>query len=71
LVVADETNLSCGIASEISAIVAEQGFGSLRAPILRVTRPDIPTPFSKPLEDAITPTAERICAAVRQVMKDS
>jgi acetoin:2,6-dichlorophenolindophenol oxidoreductase subunit beta len=69
LVVADETNLSCGIASEISAIVAEHGFGSLRAPILRVTRPDIPTPFSKPLEDAITPTAERICAAVRQVMK--
>jgi len=68
LVVADETNLSCGIASELSAIVAEHGFKSLRAPILRVTRPDIPTPFSKPLEDAITPTAERICAAVRQVV---
>jgi pyruvate/2-oxoglutarate/acetoin dehydrogenase E1 component len=68
LVVADETNLSCGIASELSAIVAEHGFKSLRAPILRVTRPDIPTPFSKPLEDAITPTAEHICAAVRQVV---
>ena len=68
LVVADETNLSCGIASELSAIVAEHGFKSLRAPILRVTRPDIPTPFSKPLDDAITPTAERICAAVRQVV---
>lgn len=68
LVVADETNLSCGIASELSAVVAEHGFRFLRAPILRVTRPDIPTPFSKPLEDAITPTAERICAAVRQVV---
>src|SRR4029077_13010608 len=56
LVVVDETNLSCGVASEISAIVAEEGFDSLRAPILRVARLDVPTPFSKPLEDAITPT---------------
>lgn len=68
LVVADETNLNCGVASEISAIVVEHGFKFLRAPILRVTRPDIPTPFSRPLEDAITPTADRICAAVRQAL---
>lgn len=68
LVLADETNLSCGVASEISAIVAEHGFKSLRAPILRVTRPDIPTPFSKPLEEAVTPTADRISAAVRKVL---
>ena len=68
LVTVDETNLSCGIASELSAIVAEHGFKSLRAPILRVTRPDIPTPFSQPLELAITPTAEKICDAVRRVM---
>lgn len=69
LVVVDETNLSCGVASEISAIVVEEGFDSLRAPILRVARLDVPTPFSKPLEDAITPTAERVIAAVRQVLK--
>jgi acetoin:2,6-dichlorophenolindophenol oxidoreductase subunit beta len=69
LVVVDETNLSCGVASEISAIVAEEGFDLLRAPILRVARRDVPTPFSKPLEDAITPTAERVIAAVRQVLK--
>jgi pyruvate/2-oxoglutarate/acetoin dehydrogenase E1 component len=69
LVVVDETNLSCGVASEVSAIVAEEGFDLLRAPILRVARLDVPTPFSKPLEDAITPTAERVIAAVRQVLK--
>jgi pyruvate/2-oxoglutarate/acetoin dehydrogenase E1 component len=68
LVVVDETNLSCGVASEISGIVAEEGFSLLRAPILRVARPNVPTPFSKPLEDAITPTADRVCAAVRQVL---
>ena len=68
LVVADETNRSCGIASELSAIVAEHGFKSLRAPIMRVARPNIPTPFSLPLEQAITPTADRICEAVRRIM---
>lgn len=69
LVVVDETNLSCGVASEISAIVAEEGFEFLRAPIVRVAKPDVPTPFSKPLEDAITPTADRVIAAVRRVLK--
>jgi acetoin:2,6-dichlorophenolindophenol oxidoreductase subunit beta len=67
LVIADETNLSCGVAAEIAAIVAEDGFEFLRAPIARVTRPDVPTPFSKPLEDAVTPTAGKIAAAVRRV----
>lgn len=68
LLIADETNLSCGVASEFSAFVAEHGFKSLRAPIIRIARPDIPTPFSKPLEDAITPTTERICDAARQIV---
>lgn len=68
LVIADETHLSCGIASELSAVVAEEGFGFLRAPIVRVTRPDVPTPFSKQLEDAITPTPDKVIAAIRQVL---
>jgi pyruvate/2-oxoglutarate/acetoin dehydrogenase E1 component len=68
LVVADETNLTCGVASEISAIVAEEGFELLRAPIVRVARSDVPTPFSKPLEDAITPTAAKIMDGVRRVL---
>jgi acetoin:2,6-dichlorophenolindophenol oxidoreductase subunit beta len=68
LVAVDETNLSCGVASEIAAIVAEEGFDFLRAPILRVARPDVPTPYSPPLEEEITPDAGRIAAAVRKVM---
>jgi pyruvate dehydrogenase E1 component beta subunit len=68
LVVIDETPLSCGVASEISAIIAEEGFEYLRSPVVRVTRPDIPVPFSKPLEDTITPTADKVIAAVRRVM---
>ena len=68
LVVIDEAPLSCGVASEISAIVAEEGFEFLQSPIVRVARPDIPVPFSKPLEDAITPTTEKVIAAIRRVI---
>ncbi len=71
VVVVDEANLSCGVAAEISAIVSEEGFKFLRAPIVRVTKPDVPTPFSKPLEDAITPTADKVIAAVRRVLARS
>jgi len=56
------------VASEISAIVAEEGFEFLQSPIVRVARPDIPVPFSKPLEDAITPTTEKVIAAIRRVI---
>lgn len=64
LVVVDEANASCSVASEISAIVAEQGFASLKAPIRRVCRPDVPIPFSPPLEAELTVTVEKIIEAV-------
>ncbi|MGE5147527.1 MAG: alpha-ketoacid dehydrogenase subunit beta [Candidatus Eiseniibacteriota bacterium] len=69
LVVADEVPMRCSAASEIAATVAEKGFDLLKAPIARVTRPDAPVPYSPPLEQAITPDAERIAAAVRKVVK--
>jgi pyruvate/2-oxoglutarate/acetoin dehydrogenase E1 component len=67
-VIDDDANLSCGVAAEVAAIVAEGGFEFLKAPIARVTRPDVPTPFSKPLLDAITRPAEKVAAAVRRVL---
>jgi acetoin:2,6-dichlorophenolindophenol oxidoreductase subunit beta len=68
LVVADETRLNCGVASEISAIVAEEGFATLKAPILRVARPNAPVSAAPPHEKFVTPTAEKIVAAVKRVM---
>ena len=68
LVVVDECPLRGGIASEISATVAERGFRFLKAPILRVTRPDTPVPYSLPLENFITPDPQKIEAAVRRVL---
>jgi pyruvate dehydrogenase E1 component beta subunit len=69
LVVADETRLSCGVASEISAIVAEHGFGSLKAPIVRVARPDAPVPAAPTHEAFVKPTSDKIVAAVKKVVQ--
>jgi pyruvate/2-oxoglutarate/acetoin dehydrogenase E1 component len=48
--------------------VVEQGFGLLKAPIRRVTRAQVPVPYSPPLEAALTPDADKIVAAARKVM---
>lgn len=68
LVVAHEAWGPCGVGAEIAAVVAEHGFRSLKAPIRRVTPPFTPVPFSPPMEKFWLPDAERIAAAVRQVM---
>lgn len=68
LVVVDECPLRCGFASEVSATVAERGFGLLKAPIRRVTRPQVPVPYSAPLEAELTPDPVKIAAAVRAVV---
>jgi pyruvate dehydrogenase E1 component beta subunit len=68
LVVVDECPLRCGIASEVAAIVAEHGFHLLKAPVARVTRAQVPVPYSAPLEAAITPDAGKIAAAARRVL---
>jgi pyruvate dehydrogenase E1 component beta subunit len=69
LVVADECHRSCGVAAEIAAIVAEEGFGYLKAPIKRVTTLDVPVPFSQPLEEYIEPTEAKIVAAAQELVR--
>jgi len=67
-VIADECHRSFGVAAEIAATLAEDGLALLKAPVRRVAVPDVPIPFSKPLEDELTVTAEKIAAGVLQVM---
>ncbi|MEO5641309.1 MAG: alpha-ketoacid dehydrogenase subunit beta [Sphingomicrobium sp.] len=68
LVVADESPPRCSLAADIAAQVAEQGFADLKAPIVTVTCPHTPSPFSPPLEDLYVPSVERIAAAVRKAV---
>ncbi|HSR54898.1 MAG TPA: transketolase C-terminal domain-containing protein, partial [Alphaproteobacteria bacterium] len=67
LVAVDEAGGTCSIASEVIAIAAESGAG-LKAPPVRVARPNAPVAFSPPLEDAATPGTDEISQAVRKVM---
>ncbi len=66
LVVVHEATRTGGFAGEISAIVAEEAFGCLKAPFKRVTGPDIPVPFSPPLEKFYIPGEDGV---VRTVME--
>ena len=67
LVVVDASHRTCGAAAEIAATAAEQCFGALRAPVRRVTTPDVHTPFSPALEADLYPDKAKIVAAVRSV----
>ena len=68
LVVVDEASPRCNMATDISALVAQKGFDSLRAPIKMVSPPHTPVPFSPVLEDIYVPDAAKVAAAVRDVM---
>ena len=65
LVVVDEDNPRCSVATDIAAMVADKGFDYLDAPIKIVTAPHTPVPFSPPLEQLYIPSPERIAETVR------
>jgi pyruvate dehydrogenase E1 component beta subunit len=68
LVIVDEDNPLCSVAATIAAVVADEGFDSLDAPIKCVTAPHSPVPFSPPLEQAYIPGPDRIADAVREIV---
>lgn len=68
LVVLDESHPRCSIATDVSAIVAQEAFGALKAPIQMVTAPHTPVPFAENLEELYIPDAANVQDAVRKVM---
>lgn len=69
LIVVDEGAARCGLAQDIAALAATQGFQYLKAPVGIVTPPHSPAPFAPALEDAWLPNAESIAAAVRAIVR--
>ncbi|WP_020642944.1 alpha-ketoacid dehydrogenase subunit beta [Amycolatopsis balhimycina] len=69
LVVVDEASPRCNLATDISALVAKEAFGSLRAPIEMVTPPHTPVPFSDALEDLYIPDAQKVLNAAKAVVE--
>ena len=64
LVVVDPAHKSCSVASEISAMVAQEGFWTLQAPVQRVASLDVHFPFSPALEPLVFPNEDKIAEAI-------
>jgi acetoin:2,6-dichlorophenolindophenol oxidoreductase subunit beta len=69
LVIVDEARECCSAASQIAALVAEWGFDSLRAPIQRVTTPNVAMPYAPNAEARVIPGEARISAAVLRTVR--
>ena len=68
LVVVDEDYLSFGLSGEVAATIIDEDPTLLKAPVQRVTMPDIPIPYAQELERAVLPRQERIETAIRTVL---
>ncbi len=56
-----------GMAGELAALIAEQAFEDLDGPIVRITAPDTPVPFSPPLEEYFLPNAQKVADVARKL----
>ncbi len=70
VIVTDESPDRGGVTSGIAAIIAEECFDALRAPVRRVAVPTVPVPYAEPLEQELIPSAERIVAAARALVRE-
>jgi 2-oxoisovalerate dehydrogenase E1 component len=67
-VMVHEATRFCGFGAEVAAMVAEEAFGELKAPVRRVAAPDAPVPFAACQERFHKPGPERVAAVVRSVL---
>ena len=67
VIIAHEATRTGGIGGEVAAVITDGAFDRLDGPVLRVTAPDTPVPFTAPLEDAFLPNADRIAAAAERL----
>ena len=69
VLVAHEGTRSAGVGAEVAAIVAERCFEHLDAPVRRLTAPDVPIPFSPPLEQAVLPQLDDMKEAIGELLE--
>lgn len=68
VLIVHEASRMCGVGAEVAAIVSEQAFASLKAPVVRLAGPDTPAPSSYVLEQAFMPQADTVVATARKLM---
>ena len=69
VVIVDEANELCAAGAQVAALIAERGFEDLDGPVVRVATPNVPIPFSPPLEQAVLPSVDRIKEACRELLE--
>lgn len=62
-----EDNRTGGLGGELAALISEHAFEDLDGPIVRLTAPDTPMPFSPPMERVFPPQAEDLIRSARQL----
>jgi 2-oxoisovalerate dehydrogenase E1 component beta subunit len=67
IAIVHEAYRTCGMGGELAALISEEAFEWLDAPLMRITAPDTPVPYSPPLEDAFRPNAAKIVEALRDL----
>jgi acetoin:2,6-dichlorophenolindophenol oxidoreductase subunit beta len=68
VVIVDEGHKTAGVGAEVAAIIADEGFEHLDAPIKRVAAMDCPMPFNNKLEKAMLPSVEQVIEAAKSVL---
>jgi 2-oxoisovalerate dehydrogenase E1 component beta subunit len=68
VLIAHEATRSCGVGAEVAALIAERAFEDLDAPVMRLTTPDVPIPFSPPLEQRVLPGLDDVKEACRELI---
>jgi 2-oxoisovalerate dehydrogenase E1 component beta subunit len=69
VLVAHEATRSCGVGAEVAALISERAFEHLDAPVRRLTAPDVPIPFSPPLERAVLPQLDEMKEACDELLR--
>jgi acetoin:2,6-dichlorophenolindophenol oxidoreductase subunit beta len=68
VIIVTEDVITCGVSAELSAVIADEGFSYLKAPIKRVSVPHTPIPFAPNNERAVIPNKEKIVEAVKSLI---
>jgi 2-oxoisovalerate dehydrogenase E1 component beta subunit len=68
VLIAHEATRSCGVGAEVASLISERAFEWLDAPIRRLTAPDVPIPFSPPLEQSVLPQLDDMKEGCRELL---
>jgi 2-oxoisovalerate dehydrogenase E1 component beta subunit len=68
VLIAHEATRACGVGAEVAALIGSEAFEDLDGPVRRLTAPDVPIPFSPPLEQAVLPQLDDMKEACRELL---